>query len=326
MLECSVREFQDRSCDEQHFIAKLFVWAVVFAASLCPGFAYATEVAGTLGAIMCNARSESSRFPELLNALSFVSGAIICVRGVLLFRKHADNPNDSQMTKAIWHLVVAAALMSLPVFAGVIQRTIFGTISGGSTWECTPGGTNLDGTAGLDVMMQNFVKNIHAPMMILVSYISILVGLVYIVRALYKAAKTGSGAQGSDPKSIITHLVIGAILISTGTSFSDVMKSLFGDNTVTDMFTYNGIAWSKLTGSEDVANGAKNTVNAVLAFVQIIGIIAFVRGWLVLKAALDGGQATVPQGLIFVISGVMAVNIGRMIEIFNATFGTNIIN
>ncbi|MGE4352440.1 MAG: hypothetical protein AB7E52_09675, partial [Bdellovibrionales bacterium] len=128
------------------------------------------------------------------------------------------------------------------------------------------------------------------------------------------------------PKSIITHFVIGAVLISTGTSFSGVMASLFGDSTVTNVFTYNGISWSNISSDDSTMENAKKTVNAVFAFVQILGLIAFVRGWIVLKTALDGGQATVPQGLVFVIGGVMAVNITRMIEIFDKTFGTHITN
>lgn len=324
MLKRSTREFQNWSSSDQHILAKSFVWLLVIVASFWPNLVYALELADTLGDIVCNARSESAPFATLLNAISFVAGAVLCVRGVLLLKKHADNPNDSQVTKSIAHLVAAACLLAFPLFAGVLQRSLFGTIGGGSSWNCVASSASLNGTVGLDVMMQNFVMNIHQPMMSLVAFVSILIGLVYIVRALYKMSKIGTNPQASDPKSIITHLVIGAILISTGTSFADVMQSIFGDRLVTDMFTYDGIAWSKLTGSAASATGAKNTVNAVLSFVQIIGIIAFTRGWLVLKAALDGGQATIPQGLTFVISGVMAVNINKMIEIFDATFGTEI--
>lgn len=320
-----MQEIQNKSAHETDLFMKVSVFFLLFVASIWPELVQAAEVAGTLGAIMCNAREEVSGMPALMNAIAYVSGAVVILRGALLFKKHADNPNDSQIAKALWHFAAGAGLMSFPIVAGVMQRTLFGTIGGGSAWLCTPGGTTLDGTEGLDVMMQNFVLNIHMPMMQLVAFISILVGLVYIVRGLYKSAKIGSGAQGSDPKSIIVHFVIGAILISTGTSFYDVMQSLFGDRLVTDTFTYSGIAWSKLTGSADSAANAKKTVNAVFAFIQIIGIIAFTRGWLVLKAAMDGGQATIPQGIVFVVAGVMAVNITKMVEIFNTTFGTNLI-
>lgn len=324
MLKHAAQERFSQGQDEQNFSAKVFIWLLVFAATIWPDIVSAEE-AGTLGKIICNGREQTSGLPLLMDAISFVAGAVLCLRGLLLFKKHADNPNDSQWTKALANLVAGGCLVSLPIVAGVMQNTILGTVTGASSWSCSPGTVDGDGTKGLDVMMQKFVKDIHAPMMALISFISILVGLVYIVRALHNAAKTGTGARGSDAKSVITSLVIGAILISLPTSFSDVMQSLFGITTVSDMFNYDGIAWSKLTGSDDTAKNAKATVNAVLAFVQILGLIAFVRGWMVLKAALDGGQATVPQGLTFIVAGAMAVNIDKMIKIFNATFGTDIL-
>ena len=324
MLIHKMRKISFSPAKERDVTLQVLTLSLLVLAVFWPEMVVAAEVAGTLGAIMCNARENAAGMPPLMNAVAFVSGAVLLLRGALLLKKHADNPNDSQIAKALWHFVGGAGLMSLPLVAGLFQRTVLGEIGGGSAWSCKPGEIPSDGTKGLDTMMQNFIGNIHAPILMLISFISILVGLVYIMRSLFKAAKSGTGAQGSDPKSIIVHMVVGAILISTGTSFFDVHQSLFGDRVVTDVFTYSGIAWSKLTGSEDSAANAKKTVNSVFAFVQIIGVIAFTRGWLVLKAALDGGQATVPQGIVFVVAGVMAVNITKMVEIFDKTFGTQI--
>jgi hypothetical protein len=53
-------------------------------------------------------------------------------------------------------------------------------------------------------------------------------------------------------------------------------------------------------------------------------MIAFVRGWLIIKNAVEGaGQATVAQGFTHIVGGVLAINIYSFLEIMDQTFGTN---
>jgi hypothetical protein len=53
-------------------------------------------------------------------------------------------------------------------------------------------------------------------------------------------------------------------------------------------------------------------------------MIAFVRGWLILKRASEGsGQATMAQGFTHLFGGVLAMNIFGFLEIMDSTFGTN---
>ena len=323
MLKTSKMMLLDAIDKAPHFKMKALTWISVFVTALWPELVFAQ--ADTLGALMCNVEGQTGSYPVILSAVCYIAGAFIIIRGVLFLKKHAENPGDSQMTKGFAHLFGGALLLALPAFAGVLRNSIFGTVSGGSA-NCAAGGASLNGSQGLDVMMQNFVRDIHGPATVLISVIAFLVGATFIAKGLFKAVKTGSNPQQSDPKSIINHFVIGAILITSGTMFSDVMQSLFGSTSVQDMFSYDGIAWERITGGAGASENAQNTVNAILAFVQIIGMIAFIRGWMVLKTALDGGQATVTQGIVFVVAGTMAVNIDRMLSIFDNTFGTGIIN
>jgi hypothetical protein len=55
---------------------------------------------------------------------------------------------------------------------------------------------------------------------------------------------------------------------------------------------------------------------------QLVGLISFVRGWNILRNAIEGvGQATVPQGLTHIIGGVLAMNISGFMVALDATLG-----
>jgi hypothetical protein len=70
----------------------------------------------------------------------------------------------------------------------------------------------------------------------------------------------------------------------------------------------------------------QTAVNAALSFVQIIGFIAFVRGWMIMKKVVEGGgNVSMAQGMTHIIGGVLAVNIAPFLKIMDTTFGTNLL-
>ncbi|MDD2325536.1 MAG: hypothetical protein PHW63_06010 [Alphaproteobacteria bacterium] len=288
-------------------------------------FAPDTAWASSFGQIICNARLVGSGYLTVLNAGSFIVGLFLAVRGVLLLKLHAENPNSPQVTKAVAHLMGGGLMMSLPEIAGVLQRSLFTVGSGAGNFGCTPGAT---GTAvSLDVMMQNFVKNIYAPVSVLVALLGGMVGAYFIAKGLLSGAKVGSDPRAGSPKTIITHLVIGAILISLSTMLPSVISTLFGSSaTVSNVSSFTGIQWSKFVGTGVSVDAINKTTQAILAFIQLIGLIAFLRGWLIVKTAIDGGQATIPQGITHIVAGAMAVNIDLMLNVIDETFGTGLVN
>ncbi|MFA6279430.1 MAG: hypothetical protein WC612_01375 [Bdellovibrionales bacterium] len=309
----------DKKYLEERWFLPLFVVTL-----FSPSIAWAAD-ADTLGALLCNAKTAGTSYPYILNATAYIAGAFAAVRAFLLFKKHAENPSQSQIVSGIAHAVGAGFLLSLPTFAGVIQRSVMGSVSG--SWESGCAGGAVGAASSLDVMMQNLVKNIHGPMFKLIAMISVIVGLTFIVRGLLAGVKTGTDPRASSPKTIIVNLVIGAVLISIGSVLPDILKTLFGTGDVSNMSSFSGIAWSKFVGSGVDTTAADNTVKAILAFIQIIGGIAFLRGWLIVKSAVEGGgQATIPQGVTHIVGGAMAVNIDVMLKIIDKTFGTGIIN
>ncbi len=93
--------------------------------------------------------------------------------------------------------------MALPAVTGVIQRSVFGEGAGAGNFGCAAGTSGSSGGASLDVMMQNFVKDIHQPISILLSLISVAVGLTFIVSALLRGTKTGADPRAADQRALL---------------------------------------------------------------------------------------------------------------------------
>jgi hypothetical protein len=309
--------------DRCTYIVAFLLFAVLWPHSALAQAASGPVKATSLGDIFCNAKAAGAGYPYILVVACYIIGAILAVRAILLFKQHAENPSQPKIVPGIAHFFGAGCFMSFPVFAGVIQRTILGSAGGNGTNNCMA--TTLGGGAtGLDQMMQNFVKNIHDPMFSLLSIISIVVGLTFLAKGLLAGTRIGTDPRAASPKTIIVNLVIGALLLSIGTVLTDTLGSLFGS---TDIKSFSGIAWSNIGVTGVNTTAADNTVKAILAFVQVIGGISFLRGWLIVKTAVEGGgQATIPQGVTHIVGGAMAINIGAMLKIFDVTFGTNTIN
>lgn len=308
-----------------------FLVACVFSLYAEPAYA-ATK---NLGELVCSvSQNVLPGYALVLSAAAYCIGAVFALRSALLFKRHSDNPAQTSMVPAIAHLFVGGILASLPSFANVMITTVFGAsgaaTGGGASGGCMGAGSGpATATAGvgMDVILTNFVQNLHKPMFILIAVIGFLVGATFIMQALLRGAKTGTNPQAADPKNIIVNLLFGAILMSLSTALPGMLATLFGDDSVSNMATTtNIIQWSSIVGSGAGTAQAEKAMRAVLAFIQIVGGVSFLRGWLLLKKATEGGQATIAQGLTHIIAGAMCIRIDLMTDIFDSTFGTNLIN
>ena len=298
------------------FLVALVLW---------PTSVYAQE--DTFGTLICNIQINGlGAYPYMLSVICYVIATFLTLRSMLLFKRHADNPTQGSLVPAIAHMVAAALLVVLPGFAGMMVETLFPSIaaSGGAV-ACAPGAV-VAGSVSLDAMMENFVKNVHQPIFLLIAVIGYVVGATYIAQALLRGAKSGVDARAADPKLIVSNLIFGALLMAISTALPSILATIFGDGGISDMkTTENIIQWSKITGTSGDTKAASKAISAVLAFIQIVGGIAFLRGWLILKKAVEGGQATIPQGLTHIIAGAMCINMDKMVAILDETFGTDII-
>ncbi|MDD3029199.1 MAG: hypothetical protein PHS57_02820 [Alphaproteobacteria bacterium] len=275
----------------------------------------------TFGEVLCLAFDNAKEFTNVFEWISYVCGVIAALRGVYQLKLHADSPQNNKISTALCYLGGSAALLSLPSVVFMLENTLEFAL--GSHIECDAGATHP--TEGLDGLITNFVNNVRSPLLGVASLTAFLCGLFMVVHGLIKASRYGTDPRTNSLHSILTNLGFGAILMAMGSSLSTMLVSVFGDATVATELSWDN--FSATIGDDEASRHFFSTVNAALTFVQIIGAIAFVRGWLVMKKVVEGGSnATVAQGLTFIIGGVLAINIFEFLFVMDNTFGTGLLN
>ena len=114
----------------------------------------------------------------------------------------------------------------------------------------------------------------------------------------------------------IMQFFIGVGLLYTPTFIGVLNATVFGDSSIDDVMAYSASG-----SSPDWATA----IEPMYQTIQVIGLIAFLRGWLILTKSVqkDGGNqpGQTTKGIIHIIGGVMAMNITRTIDIITASFG-----
>jgi hypothetical protein len=280
----------------------------------------------TLGELMCNMVDNITPFAWLMNGIAYIVGAVLIGNGLVLLIKYTDKPGEAKLHLAIMHMIAGAGLLFLPSTISLLINSLFGMPGSGGFTACIATLPSSGGIAGitLDGMMTNLVMNIKDPMVVLLSVISIVIGVYLIIRGLIKAAKFGYDPKTHSITNFLASLIVGTILVVVGQSLDVMLSSIFG---------VGGIADSSVVTYAIASNFGPNTqqfqmaVYAALTFFQLIGMIAFIRGFLILKSAVEGsGQATIAQGLTHIIGGVLAINIYYFLVVMDTTFGTGFLS
>ena len=146
-----------------------------------------------------------------------------------------------------------------------------------------------------------------------------LLGLLFIFKALYSLrthAESKSQAQGG-MKEALVYLMVGSMLLYFPTGFEVMMNTIFG---YSDVLAYAPVG----SGSPILSTlfGQNSMMGYTLALVvQVIGGIAFVRGWVLVSRSASQGQppGAMGQGLIHVFGGVLAMNIIGTLQVLQNT-------
>ncbi len=142
-----------------------------------------------------------------------------------------------------------------------------------------------------------------------------LIGISFAFKALYSLKVYGElrtmMASNANAKEPLTYLLVAAIFIYFPTGFDVMLNSTFGNHTV--------LAYSELPSAVNLT--ASNGGFALLRLLQVIGVMAFVRGWVLL--ARSQGQGAQPggfgKGLTHVFGGVLLMNIvGTVTVLYNS--------
>lgn len=167
----------------------------------------------------------------------------------------------------------------------------------------------------------NNIANSLIPVQRLITGGAYLIGCAFLFKAIYSLKVYGEArtmmSNNSSIKEPVVYLMVGAVFIYFPTAFSTLMQSTFGYQNV---LQYAPINSSNAT--LDTLFGSGSAVGRPLTILlQVIGLIAFVRGWVLIARSASQGQPPggTGKGLIHVFGGILAINIVGTINMLNNT-------
>jgi len=285
------------------------------------GASDAAYAGGKVSDILTNVVNSWGGVTNLLSAFAWLAGCFLGVAGILKFKDHVDDPARNPLSAGVKRMLAGGMFFSLPFMIRALRGSLFGNINVGDNEHTVTGFTSHTGLSagGLDKMVVDFIGDIAGPaetMLVAFSYLSGILLLIVGISRLTKRMEEGPrGPAGMG--TIMTFVAAGA-LFSFGDSVGTFSSSLFGDRQV---MTRSEIS-DEIIDDADDRERVQAVIEGVMVFVMLVGYIAFIRGWFVLKAFADGQQgATVAQGLTFLLGGSLAINLGELVNALQETVG-----
>jgi len=136
--------------------------------------------------------------------------------------------------------------------------------------------------------------------------------------SMFKLKRIGERKSDEGAMSVAMTLLAATGMFYLSSSIDTFMVSTFGTSTI---MTYT-------TSSILDADGIK-AARVVIGFVNLIGLIAFARGWYALKLLGSGGghkEDTAKRAIVLLVGGTFCLNIVALSEVLQRTLGiSNII-
>lgn len=152
-----------------------------------------------------------------------------------------------------------------------------------------------------------------------------LIGCAFLFKAIYSLKIYGESrtmmSSNTNIKEPLVYLFVGALFIYFPSALETMMQTTFGYSNVLEYAPAGGSS-----SSLDVIFGSGSLIGRPLTIViQVIGLIAFVRGWILIARSASQGQQPggTGKGLVHVFGGILAINIVGTIEMFyNTLYGS----
>lgn len=269
-----------------------------------------------LGGVICNTVMSNQFVPFLFSGLSYLMGIILGIWGIWRLRMHVEQPNQVEIWDPLKRFLAGGAFFALPMLMEVVFNTVAFGIPGFD-------GSDFNGNGavggGLDAMLVALMRDIWTPMQMAFSGFCYLAGILLVMIGISRLLKSEQdGAKGpTGIGTVMTFLVAGALLsvdsMIGATSFS-MFNGLEGQNEGALRYT------AGMTGAE-IAH-ANAVINAITAFVAVVGWISFIRGLFIIRGVAEGNsQASSMAGITHILGGAIAINLGPMLEAVQITLG-----
>jgi intracellular multiplication protein IcmC len=274
-----------------------------------------TAHAATVGAVLNNTSTSFTNFPIALSALAYISGLFLAVAGIFKFKDHVDSPSQTPLSAGVKRFLAGGMMLALPFMSSAVKGNLMG--GGGTDITATARHGAPTGTA-MDAMIYNFIIDFAHPMEFLLSVFCYIMAIALLLVGISRLTKgMQEGPRGPAGMGTLMTFIAAGALFSIASMMGTFLQSLFGS---TNISSYATISTTVL----DAASAAKvePVVEAVMIFVMLVGMIAFIRGWFVLKSFADGNQGvSLAQGLTFLFGGALAINLGQLVNVLQTTVG-----
>lgn len=184
---------------------------------------------------------------------------------------------------------------------------------------CTGGTVSCWIASQVDILTN--IANSLAPVERLITGGAYLIGCAFLFKAIYSLKVYGESrtmmSNSASVKEPIIYAMVGALLIYFPSTFKLLMQSSFGYENVLQYAPMNS-----RNSAFDTLFGSGSAVGAPLTMIiQVIGLIAFVRGWVLIARSASQGQQPggTGKGMVHVFGGILAINIVGTINMINAT-------
>lgn len=190
--------------------------------------------------------------------------------------------------------------------------------------DCAGGGGSISCWIAAQADILTNIANNLAPVERLITGSAYLMGLAFAFKAISSLKHHGeraSAQQQAGMKEPLVYILVAAVFIYFPTAMSILMKTTFGYSSV--------LAYGSLNTQNPTLNtlfGPSSEAGRSLSLIiQVIGLIAFIRGWILISRSATHGQSPggTSKGIMHIVGGILAMNIVGTLEVLNNTlYGT----
>jgi intracellular multiplication protein IcmC len=277
------------------------------------------QAGSKLSDVIKNFQMSFGSFQNILSTVAWLSGAFLGAAAVFKFKDHVDNPMQTPLSMGVKRMIAGGAMLSLPFSMNVVVDSLHGQQGQTATTNTGFGTLVAPPVGGLDKMVVDVMKDIAGPIENLLVAFSYLAGISLLLVGISRLTKRmEEGPKGPAGFGTIMTFIAAGMLLNYGSSIGVFTGSIFGNN---QLLTNMAIDPNVISNAAD-RDRVTTVLGGLEVFVMIVGYIAFLRGWIVLKNFADGQQgATLAQGLTFLVGGAVAINLGELVNAVTNTVG-----
>ncbi len=167
----------------------------------------------------------------------------------------------------------------------------------------------------VSTMLVNLSQS-YAPLQQLITATAYLLGVAFGMKGIYSLKVYGEArtmmASHASIKTPLTYLLVAVVFLWLPTAVEVALDTFLGYDSV--------LGYEALSGPTSIKNSEAG--RAILGFVQLVGLVAFIRGWIIIaKSSAQGAQGGMGKGISHILGGVLAFNIVGTMNIIEASLG-----